>query len=207
MSVPKAQDNPRLPREKGKFGGRPKNSDVRPREYLTEKEVNQLIKAARNVGRHQHRDGTLILIMFRHGLRVSEAINLRWSQLDLDRGSLHVNRSKRGMSSIHPLAGLEIRALRRLKRGQVPSPFVFTTERLGPLTVSNVQKMVFRAGQRAGIPFRVHPHMLRHACGFKLANEGVDTRALQHYLGHTNIQHTVRYTDLVPDRFNGFWQD
>jgi type 1 fimbriae regulatory protein FimB/type 1 fimbriae regulatory protein FimE len=84
---------------------------------------------------------------------------------------------------------------------------VFVTERKGPLTASGVRKLVARAGRNAGIAFPVHPHMLRHACGFKLANDGHDTRAIQHYLGHRNIQHTVRYTELAADRFNGFWRD
>ena len=84
---------------------------------------------------------------------------------------------------------------------------MFVTERRGPLTDSTARKLVARAGREAGIPFPVHPHMLRHACGFKLANNGHDTRALQHYLGHKNIQHTVRYTELSPTRFKDFWKD
>jgi type 1 fimbriae regulatory protein FimB/type 1 fimbriae regulatory protein FimE len=75
------------------------------------------------------------------------------------------------------------------------------------MTASNVRKLVTRAGEASGLPFPVHPHMLRHACGYKLANEGHDTRALQQYLGHRNIQHTVRYTELAPDRFKNFWKD
>jgi type 1 fimbriae regulatory protein FimB/type 1 fimbriae regulatory protein FimE len=187
--------------------GRPTNTELRTREYLTEKEVEALIKAAKNTGRHQHRDATLILMMFRHGLRVAEAIALRWDQVSFDDGSLHVNRVKNGKASTHPLRGPVIRALRRLKREQQSSPYVFTTERGGPLTASTVRKMVARAGDNADLPFPVHPHMLRHACGYKLANDGHDTRALQHYLGHRNIQHTVRYTELASDRFNGFWKD
>jgi type 1 fimbriae regulatory protein FimB/type 1 fimbriae regulatory protein FimE len=96
--------------------------------------------------------------------------------------------------------------LRRLKR-EYSGPYVFVTERGGPLTPSTVQKMVARAGQKAELPFPVHPHMLRHACGFKLANDGHDTRTLQHYLGHKQISHTTRYTELAADRFNSFWQD
>jgi type 1 fimbriae regulatory protein FimB/type 1 fimbriae regulatory protein FimE len=87
------------------------------------------------------------------------------------------------------------------------TPYVFVTERGGPLTDSTFRKLVARAGEKAGIDFPVHPHMLRHGCGFKLANDGQDTRAIQHYLGHKNIQHTVRYTELASDRFNGFWKD
>ena len=186
---------------------RQKNKDVRSREYLTDKEVTRLQDAARKTGRHGHRDATLILLAYRHGLRVSEIIALRWDQVDLSQGLLHVNRSKNGTTSTHPLGGPEIRALRRLQRDYPETPYVFVTERKGPLTDSNVRKMVARAGRKANIGFPVHPHMLRHACGYKLANDGHDTRAIQHYMGHRNIQHTVRYTELAPDRFNGFWKD
>jgi len=186
---------------------RQKNKDVRSREYLTDKEVTRLQDAARKTGRHGHRDATLILLAYRHGLRVSEIIALRWDQVDLSQGLLHVNRSKNGTTSTHPLGGPEIRALRRLQRDYPETPYVFVTERKGPLTDSNVRKMVARAGRKANIGFPMHPHMLRHACGYKLANDGHDTRAIQHYMGHRNIQHTVRYTELAPDRFNGFWKD
>jgi type 1 fimbriae regulatory protein FimE len=191
----------------GKMPIKPKNKDVRSREYLTEKEVELLITAAKNTGRHGHRDSTLILIAYRHGLRASELVSLRWDQVDLAEGLLHVNRVKSGTPSVHPIRGPEIRALRRIKRDYPDTPYVFVTERKGPLTTSTVRKMVTRAGTNAKVGFPVHPHMLRHACGFKLANDGQDTRALQHYLGHKNIQHTVRYTELSPNRFNSFWKD
>ena len=183
------------------------NKERRSREYLTASEVQALMDAARKTGRHGHRDATLILIAYRHGLRVSELVSLRWDQIDLSQGLLHVARVKNGTPSTHPVRGPEIRALRRLQRDYPASPYVFTTERKGPLTTSAVRKIIARAGEPAGIGFPVHPHMLRHACGFKLANDGHDTRAIQHYLGHRNIQHTVRYTELAPDRFNGFWKD
>lgn len=184
-----------------------KATDVRPREYLTEDEVGRLMKGARTTGRHAHRDATLILIIFRHGLRVSEVIALQWNVVDLGHGRLHVGRLKEGTPSVHPLRGPEIRALRRLKRESPPSPYVFVSERRGPLTDSAVRKIVARAGQQAGLAFPVHPHMLRHATGYKLANDGHDTRAIQHYLGHKNIQHTVRYTQLSSVRFREFWKD
>lgn len=190
----------------GKLPKKPKNKDVRTREYLTEKEVDGLMNAARTVGRHGHRDATLILIAYRHGLRVSELASLRWEQLDLTQGLLHVTRAKNGTPATHPIRGPEIRALRRLGRDYPSTPYVFITERGGPLTDSTV-RMVVRAGVVARIPFPVHPHMLRHACGFKLANDGHDTRAIQHYLGHKQIQHTVRYTELSGARFSGFWKD
>ena len=195
------------PSKTGKLPTRPKNKDVRSREYLTEQEVELLMNAARKTGRHGHRDATLILLTYRHGLRVSELVSLRWEQIDLKQGLLHVNRVKNGSPSSHPVRGPEIRALRRLKRDYPDTPYIFVTERKGPLTTSTVRKLVARTGEKAGIGFPVHPHMLRYACGFKLANDGQDTRALQHYLGHKNIQHTVRYTELSSNRFNGFWKD
>jgi len=183
------------------------NRELRTREYLTPAEVARLIAAAGASGRYQGRDQTLLMLMYRHGLRVTEAVSLRWEQADLKAGLLHVTRLKNGVPSTHPLRGPELRALRQLRRDWPDSPYLFVTERGGPMTSSNVRKLVTRAGQAAGLPFPAHPHMLRHACGFKLANDGHDTRALQHYLGHKNITHTVRYTELAPDRFKGFWKD
>ncbi len=183
------------------------NKARRSREHLSEKEVGALLESAKKSGRHGHRDATLILLAYRHALRVSELVALRWDQIDLSQGLLHVSRAKNGTPSTHPLRGPEIRALRRLQRTYPDTPYVFMTERRGPLTTSTVRKIIARAGELAGLGFPVHPHMLRHACGFKLANDGHDTRAIQHYLGHKNIQHTVRYTELAPDRFNRFWQD
>ena len=191
----------------GKLPKRQKNKDVRSREYLTEQEIEMLMDAARKIGRHGHRDATIILLAYRHGLRVSELVSLRWEQIDLKQGLLHVSRLKNGTASTHPIRGPEIRALRRLQREYPDTPYVLVTERKGPLTTSTVRKLVARAGQKADITFPIHPHMLRHACGFKLANDGQDTRALQHYLGHKNIQHTVRYTELTSKRFDKFWGD
>jgi type 1 fimbriae regulatory protein FimB/type 1 fimbriae regulatory protein FimE len=183
------------------------NAELRAREYLTPDEVERLMEAARCTGRHGHRDATLILIAYRHGLRVSELVALRWDQLDLKAGSLHVARLKNGSPSVHPIRGPELRSLRRLLRDYPASPYVFVTERGGPMTDSNVRKMIARVGRKARLPFPVHPHMLRHACGYKLANDGHDTRAIQQYLGHRNITHTVRYTELASDRFKEFWRD
>jgi integrase len=189
-----------------KVPGRPRNADVRSREYLTLDEIQALMKAAGNIGRHQHRDRTLILIMFRHGLRVSEAVDLRWDQVDFKAGSIHINRLKNGKPATHYLEGDELRALRRLRREYAKSPFIFVTERGGPLTRSTVNKLVTRAGREAEMEFPVHPHMLRHACGYYLANKGVDTRTIQDYLGHISIVHTVRYTELSPNKFKGLWR-
>ncbi len=184
-----------------------KNADYRSREYLTEDEVKQLMEAAGRVGRHCHRDETLILLAYRHGLRVTELVSLRWEQVDLKQGLIHVNRLKQGNPSVHPVRGPELRALRRLQRDYPTLPYVFSSERKAPLTDDAIRKIVSRAGKEARLPFTVHPHMLRHACGYKLAKAGQDTRAIQHYLGHKNIQHTVRYTQLSSDRFKDFWKD
>ena len=183
------------------------NATTRSREYLTPDEMECLLDIVGSTGRHGGRDQTLLLVMYRHGLRVSEAIGLRWDQVDLKAGHLLVHRLKNGVDSTHPLRGPELRALRQLRRDWPDSPYLFVTERGGPMTASNVRKLMSRTGVLAKLPFPVHPHMLRHACGFKLANEGHDTRSLQHYLGHKNIVHTVRYTEMAPDRFKGFWRD
>ncbi len=186
---------------------RRKNSEVRSREHLSSDEVDKLILAARSVGRHRLRDATMILLAYRHGLRVSELVSLRWDAVDLKQGLLHVSRLKNGVTSTHPVRGPELRALRRLQREYPDTPYLFVTERKGPLTTSAVRKILARAGEKANIGLKVHPHMLRHSTGFKLANDGQDTRAIQHYLGHKNIQHTVRYTELSANRFKDFWQD
>jgi integrase len=182
------------------------NSSVRTREYLTAAEIDRLMTAARSASRYGHRDATMILIGYRHGLRASEVCDLQWSQVELNTGRLHVRRAKNGSPSVHPLQGDEIRALRRLQREQGLSAFVFMTERGGPMTPKAFHGLFARIGKRAGMPFPVHPHMLRHGCGFALANAGHDTRSLQAWLGHRNIQHTVRYTELAPDRFRDFWR-
>lgn len=198
--IPFRRSRPSPPRRKP-------NAALRTREYLTPDEVARLVAGSRAIGRHGHRDATLILLAYRHGLRVSELVSLRWDQLDLRAGTIHVNRVKRGSASVHPIRGSELRALRRLQREYVASPYVFVTERGGPMTDSNARKMVARAGRLASLPFPVHPHMLRHACGYKLANDGHDTRAIQQYLGHRNITHTTRYTELAATRFKSFWND
>ena len=185
---------------------RPSNADLRTREYLTEAEVERLMKAA-NGNRWGHRDATMILVAYRHGLRVSELVDLRWNQIEFRTANLHVRRVKQGTPSTHPILGDELRALRRLQREQEPrSPFVFTSERGAPFSTAGFARMIERAGTLAKLGFKAHPHMLRHACGYKLANDGHDTRALQAYLGHKNIQHTVRYTELTPTRFKDFWR-
>jgi integrase len=182
------------------------NADLRTREYLTGGEVDRLLGATKG-NRWGQRDGTMILVAYRHGLRASELTDLRWDQVDFGTATLHVRRVKQGSPSTHPILGDELRWLRRLQREQEPkSPFVFTSERGAPFTAAGFARMVERAGMEGGFGFKAHPHMLRHACGFALAAKGHDTRALQAYLGHKNIQHTVLYTELSPTRFKDFWR-
>jgi integrase len=182
------------------------NSKLRTREYLTDAEVEKLIKATAD-NRHSHRDALMVLLAYRHGLRAAEVVDLRWEQIDFKTASLHVCRVKNGTPATHPLTGREMRELRRHQRETPPSPFVFVSERGAPLTPVGFSRMIERAGSAADLGVKAHAHMLRHACGFKLAKDGVDTRALQAYLGHRNIQNTTRYTALAPDRFKGFWRD
>jgi type 1 fimbriae regulatory protein FimE len=187
---------------------RARNKDVRPREYLTPKEVERLIAAAKKRGRRYGlRDATMILVAFRHGLRVSELCALTWDQIDFSQGMMHVRRIKNGIGSVQQIGGEEMRMLRALKREDGGSRYVFMTERGAPMTPAGFRKFLSRLAIGAKFQFLVHPQMLRHACGFKLANDGRDTRALQHYLGHKNIMHTVRYTELSPERLKNFWED
>jgi type 1 fimbriae regulatory protein FimB/type 1 fimbriae regulatory protein FimE len=203
-----ASGDPDPPADEKRTGsrGRRANAHYRTREYLTEQEIERLMKAAGD-NRHGHRDATMILLAFRHGLRASELCSLRWDQIELAHGRLHVRRAKNGMPSVHPLGGVELRALRRLQREQEPGRHVFVSERGAPMSPAGFRRMIARLGEAARLQFNVHPDMLRHACGFALANARQDTRALQHYLGHKNIQHTVRYTELSPERFRDFWKD
>jgi type 1 fimbriae regulatory protein FimB/type 1 fimbriae regulatory protein FimE len=183
------------------------SSELRTREYLTPKEVEKLMREARR-GQYGHRDATLILIAFRHGLRASEICGLEWTQVEFGRSAaLHVRRAKNGKPSVHPLRGEEIKALQELRQQFSDSGFVFVTERGGPFMPDSVNRHLKRIGQRAGFKFPVHAQMLRHGCGYALANAGHDTRSIQDWLGHRSIQHTVRYTELAPTRFKEFWRD
>ncbi len=177
---------------------------MRSREYLRPDEVKKLVKAARSKGRNQTRDGLIILMMFRHGLRVGEVVNLKWSDIDWGTSHIHITRLKHGSSSVQCIDGDEMRALRVVQRDQEsnPSLWIFTSERRSPLTDHTVRKIIARAGELAGFDFPIHPHMLRHSCGYYLASKGYDTRLIQDYLGHKQIQHTVKYTQLAPSRFD-----
>ena len=185
----------------------PKKSSNRVREYLRDYEVLAMIQAAKKVGRHGVRDGAIILLMFRHGLRSAELVALKWLQIDLVGGYIEIRRAKHGHDSIHPLRSPELRALRQILKSYPDTQYVFVSERKAPLSTRSIRHIVARAGENAGLPLKVHPHQLRHACGYYLAARGHDTRAIQDYLGHKNIHHTVRYTQMSPQRFESFFPD
>jgi type 1 fimbriae regulatory protein FimB/type 1 fimbriae regulatory protein FimE len=179
------------------------NEAIRPREYLTIDEVKELIKGAKDSPWYGSRDATLILLMFRHGLRVSEAVDLTWDQINFKLGVLHVTRLKGGTPSTHPLKGDELRALRALHK-QAKTQFLFTSNRGGPLSIRTAHLIVANAGKRAGFEYSIHPHMLRHSTGFHLAMQEHDTRAIQFYMGHKSITNTVKYTQISSERFKSF---
>jgi site-specific recombinase XerD len=185
----------------------PKKPSTRDREYLRTDEIHAMIRAAKKVGRHGVRDGGIILLMFRHGLRTAELVALKWTSIDLAGGYIEVHRVKNGRDSIHPLRSPELRALRQIQRDYADTSYVFVSERKVPLSTRSIRHIIARAGELAGLPFQVHPHQLRHACGYYLASQGQDTRAIQDYFGHKNIHHTVRYTQMSPQRFENFWMD
>ena len=183
------------------------NSASRTREHLTENEVNILLQAAKG-NRHGHRDFTLLLVVYRHGLRAQEACDLEWSQIDFDNATMHVRRVKSGKPATHPIRGDVLRALRQLKREQSPaSNFVFTSERGAPMKPVSLNMLVKRLGDGSkllGLP--IHAHMLRHSTGYALINAGHDVRTVQDYLGHRSIASTARYTELSPNKFRDVWR-
>jgi site-specific recombinase XerD len=183
---------------------RSKNAELRTREHFTPDEVEALIEAAKD-NRYGHRDATVILLTYRHGLRAAEVCDLRWDQVDFNGAVLHVRRVKNDTPSTHPIQGDE--ALRRLHRESPSSPFVFVSERGSPFTTAGFARMIERAAAAAGLELKAHPHTLRHACGYALANKGHDTRAIQGWLGHRSITSTAVYTALVPNRFTDFWRE
>jgi site-specific recombinase XerD len=149
----------------------------------------------------------MVLVAYRHGLRASELVDLRWEQVDFTTATLHVRRVKQGTPSTHPILGTNYGRCGDFSASKSRSrPSCSTSERGAPFTTAGFARLVERVGKEAKLNFKAHPHMLRHACGFALANRGHDTRALQAYLGHRNIQHTVRYTELSPTRFKDFWR-
>jgi site-specific recombinase XerD len=179
----------------------------RSRNYLTPNEVDSLIQAAKQTKRHGHRNATMILMAFRHALRASELVSLKWDQVNLKEGFLAVHRLKNGVPATHPLWGPELRALRKLQRDYPNSPYLFTTDRGAPITRRTYQHIVTVAAEGAGIGFPVSSHALRHALGYKLVNDGHDIRSIGAYMGHRNLNNTAIYTQLNARAFKGFWKD
>ncbi len=178
---------------------------VRAREYSTEDEVHRLLAAAKKTPRHSLRNYCLILTTYRHGLRATEAAELKWHQIDFTKAVIHVKRLKDGNNTVHPIYGDELRSLRQLERER-KSAYVFASDRADHITGSGFRQIIAALGRKAGIDFPVHPHMLRHSCGYYLANKGYDTRLIQDWLGHVNIACTVGYTRLSHTRFEGVFE-
>jgi type 1 fimbriae regulatory protein FimB len=182
---------------------------MRDRKHLVSAEVEKLLEAAKG-SRNAARDRCFLLLLFRHGLRVSEACGLKLSQVDPDSRVLHVKRLKAGLSTTHPLRGDELRFIKlwlaERAKMQPETDAFFISERRGPLSRKTAWVMIRDYGRAAGLSVEAHPHMLRHACGFALADQGADTRLIQDYLGHRNIQHTVMYTATNPARFERLWR-
>jgi type 1 fimbriae regulatory protein FimB/type 1 fimbriae regulatory protein FimE len=186
--------------------GRKPNEAYRVREHLTEVEMRKLLTALK-ANRNGRRDWLIGLLIYRHGLRVSEACDLRWDDIDLPKRTIQVRRLKGSDDSGHYLERDELAALKRLQREQKPkSSYVFVNERGQPFARMGIGRMIERAGGAANLPFPVHVHMLRHSTGFALAGKGMDTRRLQHYLGHASITNTVRYTAMSPEPFKDIWR-
>jgi len=178
------------------------------RDYLFPTEIERLIAAAKKSPRHGVRNTLMILLAYRHGLRISELTDLRQSDLDLQAGRINCRRLKGSQQNIHPIEGDELRLIRRWLR-QHPTPhsdYLFVSERGTPITRQSAWRILKEAGESAGLSISVHPHMLKHSCGYYLADKGCDTRLIQEYLGHKNIQNTVRYTQTNAKRFEGLWR-
>jgi site-specific recombinase XerD len=189
--------------------GRQRNGAYRIREHLTETEIDKLLAALKH-NRHGHRDWLVGLVIYRHGLRVSEACDLRWDDIDLPKRTMIVRRLKGSTDSVHDLERDEVNGLKLLKRQQqingIKGAYVFINERGQPFGRMGIGRMIERAGEFARLPFPVHVHMLRHSTGFALAARGMDTRRLQHFLGHASITNTVRYTAMSPEPFKDIWR-
>ena len=181
-------------------------AECRLRTYLTRDEVSALLRSAKK-SRHGVRNHAMILIAYRHGLRASEVVNLRWSDVDLERGTLYCRRAKGSRSSVHPLKADEATSLDRVLRASRTrtGDYVFRSERGERMSRSAFWRVVAQAGEHAGLAVHAYAHLLRHSCGYYLANKGCDLRLIQDYLGHKQIQNTVRYTALNPARFAGLW--
>jgi site-specific recombinase XerD len=185
--------------------GRKPNKAYRTREHLTESEMAKLLTTLK-ANRHGHRDWLIGLLIYRHGLRVSECCDLRWDDLDLPKRTIAIRRLKGSTDSVHFLERDELAGLKRLQKEQEPKAALFVNERGQPFGRMGIARMIERAGEAAKLPFAAHVHMLRHSTGYALAGKGMDTRRLQHFLGHASITNTVRYTAMSPEPFKDLWR-
>ena len=190
---------------------KPTQAERHAPKYLTENQIDHLIAVSQKCGATNEwirkRNTLLIMMLFRHGLRRTEARNLHWNQINFEDAQIHIIRAKNGKLCVHPIPEREMRMLLKFKRMCPPSVYVFPRRDGGKLCDTTFRDILNKIGAHSNIPFRIHPHMFRHGCGFYLANKGIDTRAIQEYLGHRDIQNTVVYTDTAPNRFNNFWKD
>jgi integrase len=185
----------------------PVDGHERARDYVSEAEFATLLQGTRQ-SRHRWRNTAILMLMFYHGLRVTELCRLKRQDVDIQHGRIWVQRLKGSLSTEQPLQADELRALKRYlkQRGDSRLPWLFLNERGDPFTRSSINYLVEMSGQRSGLAFHVHPHMLRHGCGYALANRGYDLRLIQDYLGHRDPKHTTRYTRTAAGRFEGLWE-
>ncbi|MEE7532272.1 MULTISPECIES: tyrosine-type DNA invertase [Klebsiella] len=186
------------------------NTEIKKRNFLTQNEIESLLYTA-STGVHPERNYCLILLCFTHGLRASEICRLRISDIDLNAKCIYIHRLKNGFSTIHPLLNKEIIALKswldvRLRFHQSSSEWLFLSRKGNPLSRQQFYHIISISGYNAGLSLDIYPHMLRHSCGYALADKGIDTRLIQDYLGHRNIRHTVWYTASNAGRFHGIWE-
>lgn len=189
---------------------KPTQAERHAPKYLTENQVNHLIEVAQTCGTNdwkRKRNTLLLMMLFRHGLRRTEARNLHWNEINLEDSQIHITRAKNGKLCVHSIHEREMRMLMKFKRMCGDFVYVFPRSDGGRLSETSFRHILNKIGEHSNIPFRIHPHMFRHACGYYLANKGVDTRAIQEYLGHRDIQNTVVYTDQAPNRSKDFWED
>lgn len=188
---------------------KPKQKDRGVPKFLTEDQVEHLIQCTYKHGQkaYRKRNALILFMLFRHGFRRNELLSLKWSQINLKDAQIHIYRLKNGKMSIHPLTERELRMIGEHKKTCASSVYVFTNKDGIPLKERGLSFIIDEVTKKSHIPYKVHPHMFRHGCGFYLANKGIDTRAIQEYLGHRDINKTVIYTEMAPNRFNAFWKD